>query len=771
VALRRIDGSLGAVGALAGTTNNLAASGSDFEETILPIPWGQGGSPHSWGSTSERVLSIPIFSDEVIEGDELFGLGLTLPIGSIDLSGDPIPTGAALGRSRSIVTITDDDFSPGVFAFSSPTYSTNEGAIFARITVVRTNGSAGSVSVRYFTTDGTAIAGQGQDYTAAQGTLTFGSAVTSQSFTVRLNDDLSVEPDEVFSVTLTNAAGGAQLPDGTPTSTLSATVKIIDNDFLPGKANFVSPTLVNPAPFATNEGAFFARVTLERLGGSVGELSVDVGTGTGGSATPGTDYTPVTNRVTWVHGDVAPKTVLVHLEDDFDVEANETVLLRIFNPNVAAGVGSISNATLTIRNDDFYGSLTFSQPIYDTDERGTNIWITVVRTGGSGGMVSANYQVVAGTAIPAPPGGSGDFTPTSGTLTFGPGVVATNFSVVIFNNDLTDGDRTVLLSLSGFMNATPGADPTATLNIIDDESTGDPAGTLDSTFNLNAGANESINALALQPDGKILAAGAFRMMNRVTRTRIARLNPDGVLDDTFDPRQGPNAQVRAILLQPPPDPFNQPNDYRVVLAGQFTEVAGTNRNYIARLLADGTVDNAFNPGGGADNPVFALAHAPEGGVVLGGAFATINGIPRPGVAILDYSGTVRSSFDPGVGANAAVLAVAVQNDGKILVGGEFTSFNGVSLRHLARLNINGTVDVTFTPGSGPDAPVRAIALQPDGSILIGGSFTNVDGAPRSRFARLSSTGALDPLFQDGTGGANRDVLAIAVQYDTKILVA
>ena len=764
VALRRIDGRLGLVVALAATTNNLAVGGSDFEEGAAPVGWDQGGGPYSWGDIGEQLFGINIFSDQVVEGDELFGLGLTFPGGFINLSGDIIPLGGALGRSRSIVTVTDDDFSPGVFAFSSSTYSTNEGAIFARFTVVRTNGSAGSVSVKFFSTDGTALAGQ--DYTANQGTLTFGSGVTSQPFTVRLTDDLSVEPDETFTVTLTNATGGARLPGGTPTSTLSATMKIIDNDFLPGKANFVSPNLAIPAPFATNEGAVFAQVTVERLGGSVGELSVSVGTISGGSATPGTDYTPITNTVTWVHDEVTPKVVLVPLLDDFNVEANETILLRIFNPSIPAGVGTISNATLTVRNDDFYGSLTYSQPIYDTDERGTNIWITVVRTGGNGGTVSANYSVVAGTAVAGV-----DFTPTSGTLTFGPGVIATNFPVTIFNNTLKDGDRTVLLSLSGFVNASTGANPTATLNIIDDESVGDPAGTLDTTFNLDAGANESINALALQPDGKILAAGAFRMMNRVTRTRVARLNPDGGLDDTFDPRQGPNAPVRAMLLQPPPDPINQPADYRVVLAGQFTQVAGTNRNYIARLLADGTVDNAFNPGGGADNPVFALAPASDHGVVIGGAFATINGISRPGIAILDYSGTVRTTFDPGVGANAAVLALAVQNDGKILVGGEFTSFNGTPRRHLVRLNVNGTVDLGFDPGTGPDGAVRAIALQADGSILVGGSFTNINGTPRIRLAKLSSTGALDPLFQDGTGGANRDVLAIAVQYDTKILVA
>ena len=133
---------------------------------------------------------------------------------------------------------------------------------------MRTNGSHGQVQVKYFTSDGTAVAGQ--DYTTTRGTLTFGSGVTSQSFNVPIRDDVLVEPDETFMITLTNAAGGAILPGGTPASVLSATVTIIDNDLPPGRANFAS------ANYVVSEGAGVAAITLVRLGGSVGELSVNV---------------------------------------------------------------------------------------------------------------------------------------------------------------------------------------------------------------------------------------------------------------------------------------------------------------------------------------------------------------------------------------------------------------------------------------------------------------------------------------------------------------
>jgi uncharacterized delta-60 repeat protein len=755
-ALRRVDGRVGGIFGLAKTVDNLAVAGMDFDYTKVTASWPQGFytgntnniSPESVGYVGETYLSTAINNDRLIEGDELFNLSLAAPQGFLFLGGEFIPLGAALGRAAATATIVDNDFSRGTFAFSSATYLTNENAGFLHVTVVRTNGSYGQVSVQYFTRNGTALAGQ--DFTGiTMGTLRFDPGETSQSFNIALNDDNVIEPDETFTITLTNASGGAVLPGGLPTSTVSATAIIIDNDLLSGRANFASVF------FTTNENAGAAQITLLRLGGSVGELSVNVAS-TNGTATEGDDFLATTNVVTWVDGDVAPKVFPVPLLSDSIVEPSETVRLRLFDPSVPGGIGITSNATLVIQNDDFPGSLSFSQPLFDADERGTNVTITVLRAGGAGGTVSVSYIVANGTAI-----NGTDFIAANGTLTFGPDVLTTNFSITILNNGLQDGERRATLILTNFSLASTGAYPVAILRIMDDESVGDPAGSVDTTFSPLAGGTNEMHALALQADGKLLVGGEFRTLNRVLRNRVGRLNPDGSLDETFDAKQGPNAAVRALALQP---------DGRIVLGGFFERVGATNRNHIARLLTDGTVDAQFNPGAGADNPVYALAVLPDRRVVIGGAFASVDAVPRAGIAVLEADGTVSTAFNAGLGVNGTVLALAVQGDGKILVGGTFTVINGVTRPYLARLNLDGSVDPTFDTGTGPSGAVHAITLQPDGKILIGGSFTNIDSDTRNHLARLMPTGAVDGSFLSAAEGADDNVTGIALQFDGELIV-
>lgn len=755
VALQRRDGRVGTVSVLGTTVDGSATAPSDYSQITFNPFWSAPGynntnnlSPSSIGEVEERFFGVSINDDLSVEGDEALNLLLSNPAGALVLGGEFIPLGAALGHSLGNLTIADNDFNRGVFAFSYDRYATNENAGSVRVTVIRTNGSFGAVDVKYFTVAGSAS--PGSDYTASQGTLRFSPGQTSAVLTNILLDDFTVEPDETFLIVLTNSTGGVSFPGGAPS--IATTVSIIDNDYLPGRANFDPPS----ATYSTNEGAGFARVTLVRLGGSVGQLSVSVAA-TDGTAIGGSDYTALTNTVTWVHGDVAPKTFLVPLLDDLTVEADKTVNLRIFNPSPSGGVGTINTATLTIVDDDVPGRLSFSQPIYDIDERGTNVTITVVRSSGLGGTVSADYQIVSGTAV----NGTDFSAAATGTLTLGPGVSAATFSIAVIDNGVTNVDRTADLNLINFVNASPGSVTNATLRILDDESFGDPAGSIDTTFAPQPGANDSVNALALQPDGRILAAGAFRTMNRVPRNRIARLNWDGSLDTTFNAGPGPNQPVRAMALQP---------DGRIVIGGLFTQIHGTNRNFVARLLSDGAVDTLFNPGGGPDNPVFTLSLLDDGGVVMGGSFASINGVSRPGIAVLNSDGRLRTSFDPGTGVDGTVLASAVQPDGKILIGGDFQSVQGAGYRYLARLHPNGLVDVSFNTGTGPNGPVRTLGIQADGKILIGGSFTTVDGSLRGRIARLFGDGALDPFYQASLSGANGDVLDIELQYDGRAIV-
>src|SRR6202000_2029622 len=117
-----------------------------------------------------------------------------------------------------------------------------------------------------------------------------------------------------------------------------------------------------------------------------------------------------------------------------------------------------------------------------------------------------------------------------------------------------------------------------------------------------------------------------------------------------------------------------------------------------------------------------------------------------------------TTFNPGTGASDSIRAVTIQPDGGILVGGLFTNFNGVVCNHIVRLNSNGSVDSTFTPGLGANNVVLSIAVQTDGRIVLGGSFSLCSGVTRNSITRLMPNGTVDPTINFGTG-ANSFVAA------------
>ena len=327
------------------------------------------------------------------------------------------------------------------------------------------------------------------------------------------------------------------------------------------------------------------------------------------------------------------------------------------------------------------------------------------------------------------------------------------------------------LSPNGLVTTAGLGSPTnAILYIIDSDTVNEPPGSGDTTYN-SSGFNGDVYALQLQANNQLLVGGDFTMANGVTRNRIARLNSDGTLDADFSlpsDNYGANASIRSLALQA---------DGRILVGGFFTNFNGVACGRIARLNSDGNLDSQFSTGAGADNPVYAVAPTTVNGnpmVLLAGAFVTFNGTTFNGVGRLTSSGTPDSTFNVGgLGANAAVYALAAQTDGKMVIGGDFTSYNGATnFNHIARLNQDGSVDTNFlasvsTPGT--DNSVRAIALQLDGKILIGGLFTNVDGVALNHVARLNADGSVDTTFNSGLG-ANDAVFSIALQSDTRIML-
>ena len=301
-------------------------------------------------------------------------------------------------------------------------------------------------------------------------------------------------------------------------------------------------------------------------------------------------------------------------------------------------------------------------------------------------------------------------------------------------------------------------------------------GGVDNTFNTNAPGG-GVGATTLQPDGKVIVVGLFSTLGGQSRNNIARLNADGSVESTatFTTGTGPNGQVYSATVQ---------TDGKIIVTGSFTNWNGSARNRIARLNSDGSLENltTFAIGSGLNSVGYGTWVQPDGKILVWGLFSTVNGQARNGLARLNPDGGVESTgtFDIGTGANNEIIGAALQSDGKILVGGLFTQFNGQTRPHVARLNSDGSVEslATFNPGAGVNgaAPygsrLFSIVPQPDGRILLGGEFITVDGQSRNGIARINADGSLESsaTFNPGAGAEGGEVRSMALQTDGRIIL-
>ena len=275
----------------------------------------------------------------------------------------------------------------------------------------------------------------------------------------------------------------------------------------------------------------------------------------------------------------------------------------------------------------------------------------------------------------------------------------------------------------------------------------------------NPNANGDVDSIVVQADGKILAGGGFNGANSIggqTRNCIARLDAVTGLADSFNPTA--NNEVISIAVQA---------NGKVLVGGFNTTLAPNGgapvtRNYIARVETDGRLDQALDLGI-VGSQVNSTAIQPDGKIIIGGIFSTVLGVTRNNLARLNTDGTLDAAFDPN--ANANVYSIALQTDGKILVGGPFTNVGGQTRNRIARLDaVTGLAD-SFDPNATDE--VDSIAVQPDGKILAGGLFTNIGSATRNRIARLDAVTGLADSFNPNSDGR---VYTIGVQTDGKILV-
>ena len=300
-------------------------------------------------------------------------------------------------------------------------------------------------------------------------------------------------------------------------------------------------------------------------------------------------------------------------------------------------------------------------------------------------------------------------------------------------------------------------------------------GTLDDQFAfVLIGSPGLVYLVVPRADGKTFVAGSFSYVGDERRDLLALINRDGTLDKSFqNVRFGDNFDVSAVLPLP---------DKKVLVAGRLFAHTADGRLYfnLVRYNADGTIDTTFpdtlTPGSSSVN---SLARQPDGKILLGGLFTDINGNPQSGVIRINSDGSPDSSFHTEVsGSNyAGVAKIALQPDGKIIIGGYFAAVNGVSRSRIARLNPDGSLDTTFQNGMAGFnnvnnlGSVTQIELQPDGKLLAAGEFDSVNGTNRKYLARLNPDGSLDGEFLNNFTGADNLVTAVALERSGKILLA
>jgi hypothetical protein len=451
VPVRRSGGTSGSASVTVTVSSGTATAGADYTVTSpVTLSW-------SDGDAADKNVTITIVNDVQPESSETFQIALSNAVG------------ASLGSpSSATATISDNDAAqPGTLRLASAAVSVGEGAGAVTLTVERVNGTDGAVSVGYATANGSAVAGS--DYTAIGGTLNFAAGQASATIQVPVADDVLVEGSETFTVTLSNAAGGALL--GSPAV---ATVTIADNDTAqPGTLRFTAAS----ASVNVGEGAGTLLLTVERVSGTDGAVSVNYATAND-TAVAGSDYTARSGTLDFAAGQ-ATATVQLPIVEDTAVEGNEAFTLTLSNPTGGATLGTPLTATVTIVDDDAApppqpGTLRFTSSAVSVGEAAGTLSVTVERVSGTDGAVSVTYATANGTATAGT-----DYTARSGTLNFAAGQATATIDAPIVDDTGDEPAETFTITLSapagGAALGSP-AEVTVTINDNDVSSPPPPSG-------------------------------------------------------------------------------------------------------------------------------------------------------------------------------------------------------------------------------------------------------------------------------------------------------
>jgi len=338
---------------------------------------------------------------------------------------------------------------PGTLQFGSASFNVNEFAGVAQVTVTRTVGSDGTVSVSFATSNGTAAAGS--DYVATSGTLTFAAGETTKTFNVPIVNDAVLEDLETINLTLSNPTGGASLG-----AQSTAVVNIVNDDAAPA---FVISDVTQAEG---NSGTTNFNFIVSKVGQTAFSASVVFSTDNG-TAANGSDYAATSGTLTFAPAETQ-KTIPVQVNGDSALEADETFFVNLqsaANASIAdsQGLGTITNDDASVPA----GTVQFGAAAQSVGEAGLSATVTVTRTD-TAGAASVDYATGGGTAD-----GKKDYTLALGRLDFAPGEASKTITVLVTDDVFAEGSETLNVTLSNAAGMSLGTPSTATITITDND--------------------------------------------------------------------------------------------------------------------------------------------------------------------------------------------------------------------------------------------------------------------------------------------------------------
>ncbi len=607
--------SVGDVSLLEGNAGNttMTFTVSLSSPSTLPITFsyftspGSATTPADYGTVNGRptlapgqttmTIGVPIVGDTTDEPDETFTMNLSAPTNSV--IADPSGVG----------TILDDD-GPTISITNAVVTEGDSGSVNAVFTVTLSTSSPDTITVDYATANGTATAGS--DYTARSGTLTFSGRATVQTISVPVLGDLLDEADETFFVNLSNAVQ-ATIADNQGQGTIT------DDDPPPALS-------IDDRTLAENGGTMTFTVSLSAPSGRT--VTVDYATANGTAVSPA-DYAQASGTLTFAPGTLT-RTIPIAIANDALDEPNESftvVLSGAVNATIQDGTGAG-----TITDDD-------PTPTLAIDDRTVSegvgtMTFTVTLSAASGQTVTVDYASANGTAV-AP----GDYTATSGTLTFAPGVVTRTINVILIDDLLDEANETLSINLTNPTNATI-ADATGAGTItdddnpptisIDDQTAGEATPAMTFTVSLSAASGRTVTVAYATANGTAVAPGDYTAVS-------------GTLTFT------PGVLTRTILVSVVNDALDEANEtFSVILSGptNATLLDGT---------GDGTINDDDPPpsisiddrtlGEGGGTMTFSVTLSAASGRTVTVSYATADGTASSPADYASVSGTL--SFAPG----------------------------------------------------------------------------------------------------------------------------